>query len=333
MTPQDKTTTKRRRKPGADNGVPTNLDLMHKTDALAQYIDQELVRIRQDVARELTPVPAPAPTPLIFSAINKIMAELAPIAKEHRHEDEDFWFRKIDEMMDTLQPLLVDNHVITVPEVLEHNTRENPVLLASGERFVQFFTTVKVRWHLYCAVDGSEFPAPCVTMGESMSELHFSTNAAQTMAYKQMLVQVLFVPVAGQDPEAITGSRSQQSTPAYRMPEANEPHTGNLFDDTFTPPEEPQHEAKREPGKRARVKKEPQTVVAGIQPTLDEQRPAQGAPISSGFISIVRSTLAAKGVDEQSLLVHLGCDSVETMRTDQMDAAMAFINNPSGGAQ
>lgn len=329
MTPQDVNTDasattngQKRKRPGPAKTKPKAAAL--NLESLSEALMPRLLS-------ELQAIPKVTPTPLIFSAINKIMEEIAPIAKEHRHEDQDFWFRKIDEMMDTLQPLLTAHRVITVPEVLEHNCRENPVLLASGERYVQFFTTVKVRWHLYCAIDGSEFPSPCVTMGEGMSELHFSTNAAQTMAYKQMLVQVFFIPVAGQDPEEITGSRSQQSAPVYQTPESTAApgpaQTGSLFDndDDFTPPDaEPET-------KRKRTKKEPQTAVAGVQQSLANTAPAQGGPISSGFVSIIRSTLAAKGVKETDLLAHLQTKTVESIRTDQMDSAMSFIN--SGGAQ
>ena len=293
-----------------------------------------------------------APPLLIFSAVNSLMAALEPIAKEHRNDEGDFWFRKIDEMCSTLQPLFVEHKLIAVPEVLEHTRHEHPVITAEGNRYVQFFTTVRVSWKIYCTIDGSCFPFPCVTMGEGMSDMHFSTNSAQTMAFKQMLVQLFCIPVAGPDPEEITGPRVGTS---YQIPESTaygeqsdaQPGERSLFDEDFTPPEERVHipgvdettqsgRARRSP--RGRREKEPQTAVAGagvagtLEQALDTPLPlvTQGAPITAGFVKIIRSTLAAKGVDEEGLLAHIGSDSVEAIRTDQMEAAMAFINNGGG---
>ncbi len=283
--------------------------------------------------------PSEPRTPLIFSTMRKIMGDIIPLAKTHHNEDAGFWFRAIDEVCAHIQPLLVEHGLLAVPEVLEKTEVERVVKLDSGHSWVNIFSTVRTRWHLRSAIDGSEWPDPCITMGEGMSEQQHSTAAAQTMAYKQMLWQVFCIPVFGvQDPEATIGERSLPSTSHYVTPEAKSvapdgPTTPGLFDDEI-PDAEP---VTTEPTtKKRRRGREPEMVSVGgaaLPPTNgngdethDSPLPAVSEePLGPGFVNILKTNLGAKKVSEQELFAHFKVEGFDGLKKHQMDEAMAFI--------
>lgn len=258
--------------------------------------------------------------PLIFSAIRNVMRAIQPLAKTHLHE-EGFDFRKIDELCAILQPLLVEHGVFYAPETLAKTEVERPVVLPDGTSFVNIFSTCTVRWHIYSAVDGSELPGPVITMGEGVSEQHFSTNAAQTMAEKAMLVKLFNIPIHGAlDPEEATPESSQPSqslgTPTPRQV-SNEPQDATLFD---VAPVTPTRRSKRKP-------LEPQTSVAGgaVAESLDAPAVVASGPLTPGFVKILQSQLKAKGLEEGKLFEHFKVESFDHMTKDQMGPATAFI--------
>jgi hypothetical protein len=263
-------------------------------------------------------------TKLIFSAMRNVMRDVVPIAKLHEHEEDKFFFRQIDEVCAQLQPLLVTHGIIAIPEVLEHWREERPVVTDQGGSWVNLFTIVRTRWHLYCAIDGSEFPNPCVTMGEGVSEAQHSTASAQTMAFKQMLWEVFVIPVYGvKDPEATV---TEKSAPQYVAPAATTEAKGgtaapSLFDN-IDPPAATTDEPKK---KRKRGEQEPQTSVAGA---LDEQPAVKEEPISPGFVRIAESAMNAKGVTKEDVFKKFGVEGWSGIKTSQMDGVMGFINTP-----
>lgn len=265
------------------------------------------------------------PPGLIFSAMRNVMRGIVPLAKTHENQEGGFWFRKIDEVAAILQPLLVEHGVLTIPEVLEEKEVERPVVLANGETFVNIFTKVKVRWHLYSAVDGSCFPNPCVTMGEGMSEQHFSTAAAQTMSYKQMLWIVFCIPVFGApDPEEASPERSQPSTPKQHFVE---PQATTDQPDLFGKLDAPTETTEKKK-RRSKSEQEPQSVSVGgaLLPT-ETPAPTKLVPLTErpGFIKILKDTMVARGVTEAELFAHFEVEEWAQMNESMMNPALAFI--------
>lgn len=294
---------------------------------LEKLVDERVARFAEN---GFTPEPR---VPLVYSIIRNVMRDIQPIAKEHLHERQQFTFRRIDEILDVLQPLLVDHGLFYTGDVLEEREIERPVHLATGEQWVQIFTKVKVRYTMHAALDGSSLVVG-TTMGEGMSEMQFSTAAAQTMAEKTMLCDVFCIPVHGEDdPEEMTGERSQPQT--YGMPEPRPvtptpaANDGLLFDD-FTPPEESAPtEGKR---KRTRKNQEPQVSSVGgaTLPEETDTHPADAAPIvetplSEKFVSLLKLRLGAKSLPEQTLFERFQVTGFESLYPSQMNELMAFI--------
>lgn len=317
------------RKPRADKNAPATGQedakaTPKKSESVEQLVAREVGLMKAELQKIVETVSqANQPkTPLIFSAVRKVMALIGPIAKSEHHP-EGFDFRRIDQLCARLQPFLVDCGVFYVPEVLEEKEVERPVVLDNGSSFVNIFTKVKVRWHIY-AVDGSTLPNPCVTMGEGVSEQHFSTNAAITMAEKAMLVKVFCIPIFGaEDPEAADPELSTSSRPAVT-------HTvtapaGDVVQPDLFGEAETEHPAPAAT-KRRRKAQEPQTSVAGgAVEALDQTAAPVSVPLTAGFISILQSQLKNKGLAEETLFDHFKVKGFDEIMQGQMGEATAFI--------
>lgn len=278
-------------------------------------------------------------TPLIFGAIRNIMRGIEPLAKEHEHATEKFFFRTIDEVCALLQPLFVEHGLFCVPEVLEEREIERVVKGSQGDQWVNIHTKVKVKWHLYCAIDGSSLPYPCVTMGEGVSEMHFSTAAAQTMAFKQMLWEVFAIPVRGvDDPEGETVERSQGTAPkkVYVTPQSTTPAAsgpGPVTPGLFDEPDEDFGPSDETPKKKrtARTPLGPQTTEAGVG-AAEFVASVPEEPLTAGFVKMLESTMKIKGVTEAQLFEHFQVQDWTGIKKSQMAAAQAWIGSRTQGA-
>ena len=190
--PENQAKPEKKRKP-REPKLPPQVERDMHFDSTVDYVRQELNKYEQRVENLLRDHERPPQMPLILSAINKIMEEIGPIAKNHEHPDEGFDFRRIDEVLTQLQPLLIRHRVFYVAhEVVKDVETERPVITQDGSRWIQIFTKVTVAWRLYCTLDGSFIS--CQSVGEGMSEQQFSTASAQTMAEKTMLCDVFAIP-------------------------------------------------------------------------------------------------------------------------------------------
>lgn len=282
-----------------------------------------------------------AKTPLIFSAVRNAMKDIVPLAKTHEHPDQGFFFRRIDEVLSQLQPILVAHGIFYLPfKVTKDVEVERPVVTPTGT-WVQIYTKVTVQWRLYSAIDGSYLE--CESMGEGMSEQQFSTAAAQTMAEKTMLCDIFSIPVFGaEDPEEMVGERTQSSQPkqyftapeATGLPTPSAPVSGNLFEDSIAPPDAEGEKKKR----RSRKDEEPQVTTAGGAQLPEESangkqtiaEAPKDAPLSQGFVNILKINLNAKKITEAALFAHLGISGFAEMTKGHMGQAEAFIKK---GAQ
>lgn len=133
----------------------------------------------------------------IFSAIPAIMGEIGHIGKERRNAQQGFMFRGVDQVMNTMKPLLSKHGVFVVPEVL-HTEREERVT-KSGSNLI--YTVHTIQFHFW-ATDGSEVTATVV--GEGMDSADKSSNKAMAVAFKYACFQVFCIPteeMAKDDPD------------------------------------------------------------------------------------------------------------------------------------
>lgn len=135
---------------------------------------------------------------LIFKAIPAIMGEIGHIGKDKENTQQHFMFRGVDQVMNTMHPLLAKNGVFVVPEVV--NTRREERQTKNGGNLI--YTMHTIRFH-FCAEDGSEVVATVV--GEGMDSADKSSNKAMAVAFKYACFQVFCIPteeMAKDDPDA-----------------------------------------------------------------------------------------------------------------------------------
>lgn len=136
-------------------------------------------------------------TKKIYEAIPAIMDEIGHIGKEKRNQQQGFMFRGIDQVMNTMKPLLAKHGVFVVPEVTDRQREERTT--KSGSNLI--YSILTVRYH-FCASDGSEVVA--TTVGEGMDSADKSSNKAMAIAFKYACFQVFCIPteeIAKDDPD------------------------------------------------------------------------------------------------------------------------------------
>ena len=139
-----------------------------------------------------------AKTQQIYSAINGIMKDISFIGKDRKNLQQGFMFRGIDQVMNTLKPLLAKHGVFVVPEVIAHERQERTT--AKGGTLIYSIMTIR---HHFTATDGSEVVT--TTIGEGMDSADKSSNKAMAIAFKYACFQLFCIPteeMAKDDPDA-----------------------------------------------------------------------------------------------------------------------------------
>lgn len=152
----------------------------------------------------------------IYTAIPAIMGEIGHIGKDRKNPQQGFMFRGIDQVMNTMKPLLAKHGVFAVPEVVE--TQRSERTTKSGGNLI--YTVHKMRYH-FIASDGSEVCATVV--GEGMDSADKSSNKAMAVAFKYACFQVFCIPTEemakadpdGYSPEASVPTPSQAELKRY----------------------------------------------------------------------------------------------------------------------
>ena len=139
----------------------------------------------------------------IHTKIPAIMAEIGAISKGKKNAQQGFMYRGVDDVMNTLQPLLYKHGVFIVPEVIEHK-REDRVS-SKGNNLIYSVCTIK---YTFYADDGSSITA--VVVGEGMDSGDKATNKAMAIAFKYACFQVFCIPTEEmKDPDSETPPPSE----------------------------------------------------------------------------------------------------------------------------
>lgn len=140
----------------------------------------------------------------IYTAIPAIMGELGHIGKDRKNQQQGFMFRGVDQVMNTMKPLLAKYGVFPVPEVVETTRSERTT--KSGGNLI--YTIHKIKYH-FVASDASEVCATVV--GEGMDSADKSSNKAMAVAFKYACFQVFCIPteeMAKDDPDGYSPESS-----------------------------------------------------------------------------------------------------------------------------
>jgi len=129
----------------------------------------------------------------IYKAINAIQAELSKegIAKGRKNAQQGYNFRGIDDMYNTLAPLLAKHGLVVTPSYSERQVVERE----SKSQTALFYVTLRGDFTFYAAEDGSKVSV--ATYGEAMDSGDKATNKAMSAALKYALMQTFTIPTEG----------------------------------------------------------------------------------------------------------------------------------------
>ena len=125
--------------------------------------------------------------PMIYGKIADCMRQLGAIGKTSKNMQQGFMYRGVDAVMNALNPVLTENRMFCVPEVLEQHREERQT--KNGGNLI--YSILKMRYTLY-AEDGSSVSA--VVIGEGMDSADKSSNKAMSVAYKYAMFQIFSIP-------------------------------------------------------------------------------------------------------------------------------------------
>ena len=146
--------------------------------------------------------------PKVYSAINAVAAELARagIPKSQTNKEDQYQYRRIDDVYNRLSPLLATHKLCILPRVLERVTTDRNGI--NGELLIN--VSVKAAFDLVSVEDGSTHVIEA--FGEALDGGDKATSKAMTAAYKYALFQTFCIPVSGaEDADAFTHKISQNS--------------------------------------------------------------------------------------------------------------------------
>lgn len=144
--------------------------------------------------------------PNIFEALADVMADVTHVGKTGFNDAQQYSFRGIDAVVNAIGPVLRDNRVLCIPEVLRHDYQEIEVG-AKRSKVGHALVTVK---YTFIAPDGSSLSA--IAPGEAMDSGDKATPKAMSVAFRTALLQTLVLPTDEPDPDATSYDRGTVDT-------------------------------------------------------------------------------------------------------------------------
>ncbi|MBP6513169.1 MAG: ERF family protein [Bacteroidia bacterium] len=151
--------------------------------------------------------------PEIFNAILNIMEGLDPIKKNKENKQQSYKYRGVEDVYSSLNPMLIANKVILIPELLSHTLTD----FNSKSGSLLFRAIVSMKYTFKSTIDGSE--ASCIMTGEGMDTGDKATPKAISGAFKYMAFQMFCIPVpddadSEKEDHEVKGNAPQQSQPS-----------------------------------------------------------------------------------------------------------------------
>jgi hypothetical protein len=152
-------------------------------------------------------------TPAVYEAIKGVSAELAKtgIGKDGRNQQQNYSFRGVEQVLNTLSPALVKHGLVVLPRMVSREVVERTTAKGS----LQFFVTVGAEFDFVAVADGSKHTV--VTYGEAQDTADKATNKAMSAAYKYAAFLAFCIPLHGvlDDADATTGEESVAQSDGY----------------------------------------------------------------------------------------------------------------------
>ena len=145
----------------------------------------------------------------VYKAINNVQADLSVlgITKDRRNmQGSGYNFRGIDDVYNTIAPLLAKHGLCILPRVLSRECVER----VSQKGGALFYVTVDAEFDFVSAEDGSKHIVK--TFGEAMDSGDKATNKAMSAAYKYACFQAFSIPT-----ESDNDADAHSHTPAPKV--------------------------------------------------------------------------------------------------------------------
>ena len=130
----------------------------------------------------------------VYKAINAVQSELAKVGitkGRTNSQGAGYKFRGIDDIFNTVSPLLAEHGLCILPRVLGRECIERQTKAGGAI----FYVTVEVEFDFVSAEDGSKHTVK--TFGEAMDTSDKATNKAMSAAYKYAALQAFAIPTEG----------------------------------------------------------------------------------------------------------------------------------------
>mgnify|MGYP003637063854 FL=1 len=144
----------------------------------------------------------------IFKALSAVQSDLSKvgIAKNQKNSHQGYKFRGIDDVLNTLAPIIAEHGVLIIPNVLSKDVKT----INTARGGVASHVILEVGFVLY----DQEGDSICHTAyGEAIDTSDKAVNKAMTAAYKYFLFQAFCIPIEG-----LEDADSQQPEQAELQP-------------------------------------------------------------------------------------------------------------------
>ncbi len=157
----------------------------------------------------------------VYKAINAVQSDLSRvgITKDRTNKQgEGYKFRGIDDVYNSIAPLLSKYNLCILPRILSRQLSER--LSRSGGAL--FYVTVEAEFDFVSSIDGSKHVVK--TFGEAMDSGDKATNKAMSAAYKYACLQAFSIPTEGDND-------ADNTTHDVKPKQATEPSLWERLDD------------------------------------------------------------------------------------------------------
>ena len=148
----------------------------------------------------------------VYQAISAVQMALAKggIKKNQENKFDHYKFRGIDDVYNSLAPVLAANKLCILPRIISRTSEER----TSQKGATLFYITVDAEFDFVAASDGSKHTVKI--FGEAMDRSDKATNKAMSAAYKYACFQTFCIPTEGDNDADLTSHEIDGKTTAAK---------------------------------------------------------------------------------------------------------------------
>ena len=130
----------------------------------------------------------------IYGLIGQAMKKVGAIGKDSVNKQQNYKFRGIDAVYNSLNPVMSELGLFICPEILDHRREERKTVKTYNDQQTETvlkYSILTIKYTIY-APDGSNIS--CVVVGEGMDSGDKASNKAMSVGLKYAMFQLLMIP-------------------------------------------------------------------------------------------------------------------------------------------